>query len=48
MKKKKRGDSEEKESAKSRKNDDWLTRKIFEDLEKGFKIRVTESARPKR
>jgi hypothetical protein len=38
---------EDKNPPKDRKKSDWLTRKIFEDLEKGFKIRVSESSRPK-
>jgi hypothetical protein len=32
----------------SRTSVDWLTRKILEDLEKGFKIRVTESLQTKK
>lgn len=46
--KKKRNEREKKSPAKDRKNVDWLTKKIFEDLEKGFKISVTESLRSKR
>jgi len=45
---KKKNKREKEYSAKDRENGDWLTRKIFEDLEKGFKISVTESLRPKR
>jgi len=46
--KEKSSGKKENNPTKDRKNSDWLTRKIFEDLEKGFKIRVTESTRPKR
>ena len=46
--KKKRNEKKQETSAKDRNNGDWLTRKIFEDLEKGFKISVTESLRTKR
>ncbi len=46
--KEKNNKKEENNPSKDQKNKDWLTRKIFEDLEKGFKIRVTENPRPKR
>jgi len=46
--KKKRNENKPKTPAKDRNNGDWLTKKIFEDLEKGFKISVTESLHPKR
>ena len=46
--KKKRNEKKQETTAKDRNNGDWLTKKIFEDLEKGFKISVTERLHPKR